>query len=57
MYKYSTLFCFQIHFHPPKSETLYNYIKKEDLPEDYGGTRPSMAEITEDTIRVIMKHR
>ncbi|XP_034833285.1 alpha-tocopherol transfer protein-like [Maniola hyperantus] len=46
-----------IHFHPPKSETLYKYIKKEDLPEDYGGSRPSMAEITEDTIQLIMRLR
>ncbi|CAH2267238.1 alpha-tocopherol transfer protein-like [Pararge aegeria] len=46
-----------IHFHPPNSESLYKYIKKEDLPEDYGGTRPSMAEITEETIQLIMKQR
>ncbi|OWR51638.1 hypothetical protein KGM_202139 [Danaus plexippus plexippus] len=46
-----------IHFHSPKSETLFKYIKKEDLPEDYGGLKPSLAELTEDSLEKVMNNR
>ncbi|CAB3244669.1 unnamed protein product [Arctia plantaginis] len=46
-----------IHFHSPKSQTLYNYVSKEDLPEDYGGTRPSMNEQMEKVVDTVMKYK
>ncbi|XP_045501032.1 alpha-tocopherol transfer protein-like [Colias croceus] len=46
-----------IHFHPPNSQTLFNFIDKADLPADYGGTRPSMAEQNKDIVAVIMSKR
>ncbi|OWR47462.1 hypothetical protein KGM_215282 [Danaus plexippus plexippus] len=46
-----------IHFHSPKSETLFKYIKKEDLPEDYGGLKPSLAELTENSLEKVMNNR
>lgn len=33
-----------IHFHTPNSETIYEYVSKDDLPEDYGGKREKMEE-------------
>ncbi|XP_013183792.2 alpha-tocopherol transfer protein-like [Amyelois transitella] len=33
-----------MHFHSPKSDSLYQYLSKEDLPSDYGGTLASMDE-------------
>ncbi|XP_072938076.1 alpha-tocopherol transfer protein-like [Epargyreus clarus] len=33
-----------VHFHQPKSDTLFNYLDKEDLPKDFGGTLPSLEE-------------
>ncbi|XP_026493159.2 alpha-tocopherol transfer protein-like [Vanessa tameamea] len=46
-----------IHFHPPKSDTLYKYLSKDDLPSNYGGTRPSMAELKEEVIENIARNR
>lgn len=46
-----------IHFHTPKSTTLYDYISKEDLPSDFGGSRNSMAEYMEETTKVLMSKR
>ncbi|XP_068622675.1 alpha-tocopherol transfer protein-like [Battus philenor] len=46
-----------IHFHSPKSQTLYNYLSKDELPADYGGTFPKMEELNKSVVEVIMKHR
>nr|ATY51914.1 CTD40 [Heliconius melpomene] len=46
-----------IHFHPPNSETLFQYIRKEDLPADYGGSRPPMAELRKDIDALISRNR
>ncbi|XP_047532288.1 alpha-tocopherol transfer protein-like [Vanessa atalanta] len=46
-----------IHFHPPKSDTLYKYLSKDDLPSNYGGTRPSMAELKEEVMDNIARNR
>ena len=47
----------QIYFHPPNSETLYQYISKEDLPADYGGSRPPMSELNKDIDALISRNR
>uniref|UniRef100_A0A2A4JMB1 CRAL-TRIO domain-containing protein n=1 Tax=Heliothis virescens TaxID=7102 RepID=A0A2A4JMB1_HELVI len=44
-----------IHFHVPNSETLYNFISKEDLPQDYGGSLPSMDEMNKRVIDIVME--
>lgn len=46
-----------VHFHVPKSETLYKYLTKEDLPQDYGGTRPSMDELNKKVVEIVMEKR
>ncbi|KAJ2949510.1 hypothetical protein O0L34_g15432 [Tuta absoluta] len=46
-----------IHFHGPKSDTLHQYLSKEDLPSDYGGTLPDMVEQNKRTTEIIMKFR
>ncbi|CAH2087456.1 unnamed protein product [Euphydryas editha] len=46
-----------IHFHPPKSDTLHKYINKEDLPLEYGGTRPSLSERKKETLELFARHR
>ncbi|CAG4943704.1 unnamed protein product [Parnassius apollo] len=46
-----------IYFHQPKSQTLYKYLDKEDLPEDYGGTRPKMEELNKSIVELLMKYR
>uniref|UniRef100_A0A2A4JN90 CRAL-TRIO domain-containing protein n=1 Tax=Heliothis virescens TaxID=7102 RepID=A0A2A4JN90_HELVI len=44
-----------IHFHMPNSETLYDFISKEDLPQDYGGSQPTMDEMNKRVIDVVME--
>ncbi|VVD02071.1 alpha-tocopherol transfer protein-like isoform X2 [Leptidea sinapis] len=46
-----------IHFHTPNSTTIFKYFDKEDLPEDFGGTRPSMKELAKNTESLLMKWR
>ncbi|CAK1580980.1 unnamed protein product [Parnassius mnemosyne] len=46
-----------IYFHQPNSQTLYKYLDKEELPEDYGGTRPKMEELNKSIVELIMKYR
>ncbi|CAG9790934.1 unnamed protein product [Diatraea saccharalis] len=46
-----------VHFHPPKSDTLLNYFDKDDLPEDYGGTKGRMEEHMKRVIDVVMSKR
>ncbi|XP_026741183.1 alpha-tocopherol transfer protein-like [Trichoplusia ni] len=46
-----------VHFHVPKSDTIFKYLSKEDLPKDYGGTRPSMAEMNKEVLRIVMEQR
>ncbi|KAL0870642.1 hypothetical protein ABMA27_005600 [Loxostege sticticalis] len=46
-----------IHFHSPKSETLYKYLNKEDLPEDYGGSNGKMEDHMKEVMEVIMSKR
>lgn len=46
-----------MHFHTPKSSTLLKYFDKEDLPEDYGGTRGTMSEHNVTAVEKIMQIR
>lgn len=46
-----------IYFHPPNSETLYQYISKEDLPADYGGSKPPMSELNKNINALIFRNR
>ncbi|KAH9631852.1 hypothetical protein HF086_000930 [Spodoptera exigua] len=46
-----------VHFHVPKSDTLYKYLNKEDLPSDYGGSRPSMEELNKRVVDIVMEKR
>ncbi|CAF4826565.1 unnamed protein product [Pieris macdunnoughi] len=46
-----------VHFHTPKSNGLYKYVEKVNLPTDYGGVQPSMAEQHQKVISVIMSKR
>lgn len=39
-----------IHFHKPKSTTLYEFVPKELLPEDYGGPIESMKKLSKRLI-------
>ena len=36
---------FQIHFHKGNNETIYQYLPKECLPQDYGGELPTLTEL------------
>ncbi|KAG7300224.1 hypothetical protein JYU34_015787 [Plutella xylostella] len=46
-----------IHFHSPKSETLFNFIDKEELPDEYGGTGGKMADHMKRVLEVIHQKR
>ncbi|XP_045450309.1 alpha-tocopherol transfer protein-like [Melitaea cinxia] len=46
-----------IYFHPPKSDSIYKHLSKEDLPADYGGTRPFLAEYNKEIMELLIKHR
>ncbi|XP_026321246.1 alpha-tocopherol transfer protein-like isoform X1 [Hyposmocoma kahamanoa] len=46
-----------IHFHTSTSSTLFQYLSKEDLPEDFGGTNGKMADHTKDALDLVIKHR
>ncbi|XP_037868801.1 retinol-binding protein pinta [Bombyx mori] len=47
----------RICFHLPNSETLFEYINKDDLPKDLGGNRESMEYFTKLAIERIMDKR
>ncbi|XP_026326021.1 alpha-tocopherol transfer protein-like [Hyposmocoma kahamanoa] len=46
-----------IHFHTSKSSTLFQYLSKEDLPEDFGGTNGKMTDHMKDALDLISRHR
>ncbi|CAH2049256.1 unnamed protein product, partial [Iphiclides podalirius] len=46
-----------IYFHSPKSQTLYKYVNKDELPADYGGAMPKMEDLNKSVVQLIMKHR
>ncbi|XP_059061367.1 alpha-tocopherol transfer protein-like [Achroia grisella] len=46
-----------LHFHPPKSDTLFKFLDKEDLPEDYGGTLGKMEDHMKDVMELLNKKR
>lgn len=46
-----------IHTHLPHSETLYDYVSKDLLPEEYGGTAGKICDIKAWWLKKIMEHR
>jgi hypothetical protein len=36
---------FQIHFHKGNNESIYEYLPKNCLPQDFGGELPTVAEL------------
>ncbi|CAH0674614.1 unnamed protein product [Chilo suppressalis] len=46
-----------VHFHSPKSDSLYKYFDKDDLPDDYGGTRGTMDDHMQHVMDVIISKR
>ncbi|CAK1542166.1 unnamed protein product [Leptosia nina] len=46
-----------VHFHTAKSDTLYKYVPKENLPADYGGPHPPLAEQHKELVSVILSKR
>lgn len=46
-----------LHFHSPKSDTLNKFFDKQDLPEDYGGTKGRMEDHMAEVMDLITKNR
>jgi CRAL/TRIO domain len=46
-----------IHFHKPNSETLYNFISRDELPKDYGGNLDTIENIYSDWITKVQRKR
>ncbi|KAF5282987.1 hypothetical protein FQA39_LY04858 [Lamprigera yunnana] len=46
-----------LHFHQPNSSTLYDYIPKELLPEEYGGDIGKLADIKKEWIQKLYNSR
>ncbi|XP_041981009.1 retinaldehyde-binding protein 1-like [Aricia agestis] len=46
-----------IHFHEANSTTLHNFFNEDELPSDYGGTRPSMKTFMVETMKLINDKR
>lgn len=44
-----------IHFHTPKSDTLFNFISKDDLPKEYGGNLDSIEKLYDDWLVKIQR--
>ncbi|XP_061719944.1 alpha-tocopherol transfer protein-like [Cydia pomonella] len=45
-----------LHFHAPKSDTLFQYFSKDDLPKDFGGNLNSLEVYNKEIIDLIHKH-
>ncbi|XP_047996239.1 alpha-tocopherol transfer protein-like [Leguminivora glycinivorella] len=45
-----------IHFHAPKSDTLFEYFSKDDLPKEFGGNLASLETYNKEIIDLIHKH-
>ena len=46
-----------IHFHTPKSDTLFNFISKDDLPKEYGGKLDSIEMLYDEWLTKIQRKR
>ncbi|CAG9862277.1 unnamed protein product [Phyllotreta striolata] len=46
-----------IHFHPPNSETLFEHVPKELLPEEYGGTIGKCDDIANRWQRLVLQRK
>ncbi|XP_045467502.1 alpha-tocopherol transfer protein-like [Harmonia axyridis] len=46
-----------IHTHPPNSTTLFDYVPKELLPEEYGGSIGKMKDLKEMWLKRVMEHK
>ncbi|GBP34439.1 Alpha-tocopherol transfer protein-like [Eumeta japonica] len=46
-----------VHFHPPNSASLYKYIDKDELPNDYGGTAGAMDDLMKRTLKLMLDRR
>ncbi|XP_052752227.1 alpha-tocopherol transfer protein-like [Galleria mellonella] len=46
-----------LHFHPPKADTLHKFLDKDDLPEDYGGTRGKMEDHMKNVMELLDRKR
>lgn len=50
---YVLLVCPQIHVHPVGSDSLYQYVPREILPEEYGGSAGPVKEIKGDLYTIL----
>ncbi|XP_063627171.1 alpha-tocopherol transfer protein-like [Cydia splendana] len=46
-----------IHFHVPKSDTLFKYFSRDELPKDFGGNLESLEYYNNRLHNVLLKHR
>lgn len=46
-----------IHFHKPNTDSIFKYINKEELPDDYGGKAGKMADLMKKSYSEIMANR
>lgn len=46
-----------MHFHPPNSTSLYEFIPKDLLPEEYGGNIGSLSDLKAEWIKRVMDNR
>lgn len=46
-----------LNFHSPNSNTLYNFLSKEELPADFGGTQPKMEDFMKIEVERFMNNR
>lgn len=46
-----------MHFHKPNTETLYDFVSRDDLPKDYGGNLGTIDAIYNDWIEKVYQKR
>lgn len=46
-----------MHFHKPNSDTLYNFVSRDDLPQDYGGNLDTIDNLYSDWITKVQRKR
>lgn len=47
----------QLHFHLPNSQTLFEHVSQELLPEEYGGKLGNFKELKQQWVQKVMDHR
>lgn len=48
---------FQLHFHKPDSDTLYKFVPKDLLPNEYGGKSGEIKEIKTRFVKLVESYR